>query len=860
MNYVFKNKEKRNCSDFIAYSVFFLIIAGIVVSVFTIHNKSFVHMGDPFDQDFPIFLYLGKRLRALLQGNFYLYDFTVGLGENTISPLNLYGLGDPLNLFAIFAFPENAVLIYTALLFARMYLAGFGMVSFLRYHNYHGRLTAVAGAAYAFSWFSVVRGLYFYSLLSTMYLFPFLMIQLEKMIRNRKIQYGIAVKFAILIAIQASCSFYFLYMQTIFLFSYGLYVYFQINGTKDVGRKLPVQIGRIAIFYLLGILLSGFVLFTTIRDFLCSSRNAVGIAQNSRLFFSWKELALWFSDLLIPMTSDENYGLALPCICLIAVVLFLFSHKKNRKEKILFCLLMAAYLCPFFWSMTNGFSYESDRWTYVLYFWVICITIDVLEEYLEKGCAGIGLGIATALAVLSIGYHFVLNGDKIRSFAYLLLALTIGYIMVKNKRNIRWITSLIFVSVFANVFFLVAPWQICGHDIWQNFCDTAKVQQLADRMSQKDPEDEFYRLDKKPVSRADSIVAGYNGTTEYFSILNKNTFEFWKKLMISPGICAEPHHLEGLDGRKTLEALMCVREFEDGDKVVQNDWTLPLGVQYTQTISESEFEKLTPLQRQHAILSYMVLEEEASNGKVMEWTPLELDYQKEWRNIEWQGDKFIPEKDGELLLTLDTTPVDVKNGELYVSFSKFQCYQNDFVALDVGEKELLVQNPTSKYFTGMTDYLVHTSCTEEGKVIISFPPGNEYSLEDIRVYWYDYNGMEEAVRELQSNSLQNLCIQNDHISGNIDAKEGWLFFSIPYSRDWTARVDGEKVTIHKANVGFMAIGLESGEHYVELEYRPIGTIAGGICSMIACVIIIVLGVRQIYESGYFSRRKGNQNQ
>lgn len=47
-----------------------------------------------------------------------------------------------------------------------------------------------------------------------------------------------------------------------------------------------------------------------------------------------------------------------------------------------------------------------------------------------------------------------------------------------------------------------------------------------------------------------------------------------------------------------------------------------------------------------------------------------------------------------------------------------------------------------------------------------------------------------------------------------------LFFSIPYDRGWSARVDGKEVPWHRVNIGFIGVVIEAGEHRVELEYFP----------------------------------------
>lgn len=834
-----KNKKK----EILVYTALFMALSAFLLTVFAYRGKSFIHTGDPFDQDYPIFLYMGKCLQGLLKGEgIHLYDFAIGLGENVIAPLNLYGFGDPLNLLSVFVTPSNGELLYTFLLFARLYLAGLGMLVFLKNHGHQGLLSAGGALLYAFSLFSVCRGLHFYSLLNAMYLFPFLLIQLELLISQKR-QYAAAAKFALLIAVQTCCSFYFLYMQTIFLVLYAFWYYFGQYGKKINFRHLLGKMVQVGGCYLLGVLTSGIILFSTLYEFFHSSRTVGGLAQKSRLLFSLKELAVSFSNLLVPMISDDNYGLGIPFLCVMAVLIYLLGKKHPLKNKVMIGVLAFAYICPLFWSMTNGFSYESDRWTYILYLGLAYLTVVVLEEGIENPLPRRHMIFAAFFALLSVVCHLLVNGDKLRSAAYLMVILICTAALMKFKLREGHLLALLFGCIWLNLFFLVAPWQLCGHDIWQSFCDQKEIGALSAKMDGEGQAEDFERIDVKALSRGDSLVAGCKGTTEYFSILNENTFLFWKELLISPGICAEPHHLEGLDGRAPLEALLSVSQYQNGTQICENENMLPLGVQYTQTISHDQFLALSPLQRQHVLLEKVVLDEGTDEAVDISFQPLALEFEAEWKNIERQGDFFYPSGDAEIILKIDKEAISGRLGELYVCFEDFQCFRDDFAAINAGEHEFLVQNKESKYYTGLNDYLVHVISAKDGSIVISLPEGNEYELKDMAVFWYDYEGMEEAIETLKENSLQNLSLENDRISGEIEAQNGWLFFSIPYNSGWKAYVDGSEVQIQRANAGFMAVYLEEGNHHIELEYKPLWFYLGVICTAIGLMISVFLSYK-----------------
>lgn len=71
------------------------------------------------------------------------------------------------------------------------------------------------------------------------------------------------------------------------------------------------------------------------------------------------------------------------------------------------------------------------------------------------------------------------------------------------------------------------------------------------------------------------------------------------------------------------------------------------------------------------------------------------------------------------------------------------------------------------------------------------------------------------------------------------SRSNLLFFSVPYEDGWSAKVNGEKALIEKANIGFMAVEIPQGEKVVvEFTYTTPGLISGIILTVCAVVILI----------------------
>ena len=68
-----------------------------------------------------------------------------------------------------------------------------------------------------------------------------------------------------------------------------------------------------------------------------------------------------------------------------------------------------------------------------------------------------------------------------------------------------------------------------------------------------------------------------------------------------------------------------------------------------------------------------------------------------------------------------------------------------------------------------------------------------------------------------------------------------LVLQTPFDRGWCAFQDGQSVPILKADVGLLGVGLDAGDHKVELHYRnPLLVPALGIT--LASFLILVAGI------------------
>lgn len=90
-----------------------------------------------------------------------------------------------------------------------------------------------------------------------------------------------------------------------------------------------------------------------------------------------------------------------------------------------------------------------------------------------------------------------------------------------------------------------------------------------------------------------------------------------------------------------------------------------------------------------------------------------------------------------------------------------------------------------------------------------------------------------------------------YIEGKADIRQnGWIFVAIPFEKGWNAYVDGDKVEILKANIGFMAIPVQKGQHKIILQYNTPYLREG--------IIISCLGIVSLLAWCWVLRKQGTE--
>ncbi len=297
--------------------------------------------------------------------------------------------------------------------------------------------------------------------------------------------------------------------------------------------------------------------------------------------------------------------------------------------------------------------------------------------------------------------------------------------------------------------------------------------------------------------------------------------------------------------------------------VYENKNYVPFGFAYKNTLSEEEYAALSPVEKRLALTQAAVV-----SGAQASVSASDLDLTvKDYSDFEILLSDGVTEKDGcyysekqnetvtlkfarplpaneQLYLTVENArysfvpPLELaavcgsaeeeQDGKLraIARFNSANTREITYAGVnaEMNEKSRYfgLSTPYHDYYSGIEDYTLcfgyyAEPCTE---LTLTLTQPGCYCFGSLKIASVPLDTLSLRARQLSANTLQNLKIETDKFSGSITADEGeWLYFSVPFTENWHAFVDGGEVETYLANTAFTAIYVEEGEHSVEFVYQ-----------------------------------------
>ena len=888
-------EERKRGKVYLIYTLMFFIMCAAAFYPFYEAGKGFVWgagVEDGLSQHFAALSYYGRWIReavsSLFGGHpeFPMWNMSIGYGADILATLNYYGVGDPLNLLYGLVPAKNTEQMYYFMILLRMYLAGLVFVIYSRKMKKRSFGTVMGALVYVFCGFSFRLGLRHPFFLNSMIYFPMLCFGIEKIYKKEK-----PYAFIITVMVAAMSNYYFLYMLTIFAVIYA-WIRFYEYVKEDRIRKFFQTVGQFIGYYVLGIAMSAVVLLPSVIGFLGNGRYGNGVDILTLIVYPVKYYILLLDNIIGYGNAGNNTNVGYLPIAGIAVLFVLFSQRmKHKKYKAAFIACIIALAFPIFGFAFNGFSYASNRWSFVLSFIVALLVAEMYPRFFlmsRKQKIGITAGIVFYLAFVGISLlsgnesllgnnqgNLLAGGLMAVFFLVFLLAQSRGWDH-KNKLCRLCIAVLMVISVGVHGYY---RFDMNQKGYVKEFLDygtaseTLQAKQV-DMLNQiKDHS--LYRVHAEGYKYKNyGLYNDLNTISGYYSITPGNISKTINSYQTLGMQYSDKYH--GLDQRMGLLTLSGVKYMttsqeddvpygfkkisQDGKiGLYENEYALPLAYAYDTYITENQYEALNGVGREQAMLENIVLEKEIEESsieheKVSDNTsvttiPLSGNRISSPEGKEYAEITIPANKDKETYLYFKNLVYDDSHSStrnIFMSGKKstdgIKVKQNDI------SKKIYIQSTFSPYYFGRTDYMIklnHQGSQEEEKIKLYFLSPGTYEFDRLYLVEVDRQDTIEKIQKLQKNALENISYSGNHFSGEIETdRKKMVCVAIPYSSGWKASVDGKETKIYQANGMYMGILVGKGSHTIKLSYTTpglkIGAAVSGAAWIIFAAYIIVM--------------------
>lgn len=902
-----RQNEKKTNRVFILYTICFLFIFTFTLGLLLLAGKSLIFQDDPYNQHLPAVYYFSDYMRTglsdLLHGklNFPSWDMGIGFGGDVLGTLNYYAFGDPLNLLYILVKPDHVEYMYIFLAGFRMYLAGFSFIIFSRFFK-HGKYPLILGAlVYSFSGFAMVSATMHPFFLNAMIYLPLALLGIEKIFRNKS-----PLLFISTISISLISNFYFSYMIILISFIYALVRYFSFFETRSIKHFFGL-LGKFILFMLDSLLISSIVLIPVMYEFLRNGRSGFG-SEQSLISYSLAYYVELFQTMFSP-TAGSHISMYWTNIS-IAVISFLallvsILYKRNRTVLILLLISFITLLSPLLGKIMNGFSYPSNRWVFALIFllsYMVTLTLPSIVTLTRRKLSTIS--IITFLYILIIFllrpmFHTV-TMLTIINFLFILSVILFLSLQenLKSSRKQRILFLFSLLSITLMMFYKTYPKANTNFDLGSSI-KMIKTSPLSLSKEVKDADEyrtSIIRDNRVPSSTNASLVTKGNGLANYFSLTPDGTASFVNSTNISSQLNQIIYY--DLDNRQYLETLFSTKYLATDNqnatipfdyklisssekdnfqgtkttyRLYQKKNFLPIGYSYTESLSKEEFNTLSPIEKQEALLQKVVLEKTKTKQPTStgDYHSQKVDYKiVETDGISIENNTIIVKKpNAKMVLSFDGLP----NSETYFylkgitnfspkdyttstkrDFDRFTEKFNRFYSTPVTKSKITAQGLSSnsrtiyskenKYVTHLDNALINVGYSKEkqSKITVNFGSTGTIDFKDMQVVCQPMDYLPEQIQTLTTEPFQLKSKSNDQITGEVNfSTERFLAFSIPYSKGWSLSVDGQPYELEKANLMFMGASVPPGNHQIQLIYHSPGKKLGGILTALGVISLIV---------------------
>ncbi|MGN0570580.1 MAG: YfhO family protein [Candidatus Fimenecus sp.] len=827
---------------------------------------------DLYHQYGPLFAELYDRIT---EGGSLLYSWESGLGSSFLGNFLNY-LSSPVTLIILLFGHENIPEAIAAMIFIKAVLSACAFTYYLKASlRQHSAATAAFGVLYAFCGYFVA---YYWNVmwLDAMYLFPFVILGIERIIRLGKPKlYCISLVLCFITNYYMAymvCIFSVLYFLTYYFANYPLTKKFQEFPADAVKKPSFIKKLRNSVFFCSGwkfafysILAVGLVavLLLPLIEVLSNSSATSGSAPTTytKYFAVFDFLANHLAAIeptIRSSGSDVLPNVYCGMLTLVLVPLFLFCKKIPVREKVSYtCLLAVLYFSfsinylNFFW---HGFHFPNDlpyRFSFMYSFVLLQMAYKAfmhIREYAANQILATGIGLVGFIVLVEkITSKNIDDISLLVSLAFAVIYVAVLYLF-RNKKIMSSVVSVLLLCCVISEIALANTDHYTANQSKESYTsDYADFRELKTQLDAYDGS--FYRMELTDLrTRMDPSWYNYNGVSVFSSMAYEKVANIQQDVgMFGNYINSYTYRLQtpvynamfGLkyivDNNGTNMNPLLYKKLFSVDKFTayENLYDLPVAFACSADVADwSSKEANNPFMAQQQWFYY-------ATGVDNVFRKLTVDY-IDYNNImefldadvESGNISFVKEDaTASASFTLEITPERTENVYIYVKSSK----------TDSGT---VSANLYSKTFSTSEGYILDLGIRPAGETIfVDIPIKNGESNGTIEFYAYslDATAFKKGYEILADEGQLSISSYSDtEIVGSLTAAENEIVYtSIPYDTNWYVYVDGKQIysgDILSVSDGLLAFRVGAGTHTIMLHYASKGLQIG---SIITCISIVL---------------------
>lgn len=830
---------------------FVILFLALLAENISFNGETTILASDGFHQ----YVIFAENLRNILHGSDSLfYTFTSGLGLNFYALISYY-LGSFFSPFVYFfslkSMPD-AIYLFTLLKVACMGLTSFYSLRQL-YPKVLKPFTVILSSSYALMSFAISQ-IEINMWLDVFILLPLIILGLNRLLNQKKF-----ILYYLTLTILFIQNYYFGYMVAIFLVLYFLVQISKENHWKIRGR----QFVDFTVVSILAGLSSCVMLLPTYLDLSTHG-------EKFSTFTEWFTENSWFLDLFaknfVGAYDTTKFG-SIPMIyvgifpLILAIIFFTIKSIKWQTRLaygiVLLLIIASFYLEPLdlMWQGMHSPNMFLHRYSWAFSLIVILLAAETLSRLKELtvkhyliGIVPLGLGFLTTV-LLKNHYQFLETPQIIITFSFLA-----AYTIILISYAKQYLTFNLFISftllftvfetslnTYYQITALNSEWVFPSRQSYElNLTDTEKLIQKSQKLNTT-----FYRTEELlPQTGNDSMKYNYHGISQFSSIRNTTSSSTLDRLGFKS--TGTNLNLRYQNNTLLMDSLFAVK-YNLSETDVNKFGFRYLDNSGNTSLYENQYAS------QLAILT---------NGlyKDIDFSVNTLDNQTNWmNNLTGLSEKYFTRvasqlsgganllngrvttsNDGQLNSHADYNLTVAPNTQLYISVPNITFSNENSQKVQITVNGKMAEYTTDNAYTFFD--LGYFEDSQTLYVTLSFPENNQVSFNQPNFYALDTTSYQKAMEIINRQKVKVTTNKNTVTATYKADKASSLLFTIPYDKGWTATQNGQKITLSKAQDGFMKVDVESGKGKVVLTYLPTGFKEGTMLSSVGLLLFICYNI------------------